>query len=367
MMSVTICSQSRTLLRLSEVSPQPIKWLWDWHIPLGHLTLFQGDPGVGKSLVAMDLCARISTGQSFPDGSAGACAGDVVIWNAEDGAKDVVRQRLEAAGADLDRVHVPHDDASAETIGLPSGVDTLDAQLTESRARMVVIDPIVAFLDRRIATHDDKSVRLALGPVSRLAKRHHCAVVVILHLNKESGPRAIYRGGGSIAFQATVRSSWHIAAHPWRPDQAVMAQVKNNYAPLQSSRCFQKLPSDPGPTLRWLDSCELAADQIAGSAIGKTQRPRDRARDLLEDFLAEEPRTSEEVQTFCDRHDLAERTVRRAKRELDVQRVGINVGGRRAVYVLLPGQPLPDEIPTSAIDCDPEVILQQMPNTPSEV
>jgi hypothetical protein len=385
MFSSVPCDATSGLLRLSQVVPQQLEWLWTSHIPLGYLTLFQGDPGVGKSLLALDLCSRVTTGRPFPDGSASADPADVLIWNTEDESKAAARERLAAAGADLHRVHVPDDDVAAESLRLPSGIATLDAHLIACRARLVVLDPIVAFLDRKINTHDDKSLRQALTPLAQTARRHRCAMILILHLNKQPGSHAIYRGGGSIAFQAAVRSSWHVARHPWRPDQGVIAHVKSNYGPLQPTRAFAKeqanadssphTPCAPSgtrsvpptlttphaaPTVRWLETCELAADQLAGGA-GRSYRPRDRARELMEDFLSDEPRTSAEVRRFCERHGLAERTVRRAKRELQLQRVAVNHAGRKSLYLLLPGQSLPDDIPTSSIECNPEEILRQMP------
>src|SRR5262245_50743113 len=106
--------------------------------------------------------------------------------------------------------------------------------LTQTGARLLVVDPIMAFLDPRILAGNDQSVRQALYPLARIAETHAWAVLLVRHLNKRGGSRSLYRGGGSIAFLGACRSGWLIARDPQAPSQCVLAQVKNNLAPPQS-------------------------------------------------------------------------------------------------------------------------------------
>src|SRR5215831_13080294 len=94
------------LQRVNELKPEPLSWLWQQRLGLGKLAMLDGDPGLGKSLVALDLCARLSTGRPMPDGSPGLGPGNALVLNAEDGPEDTTRPRLEALGADLERVFV---------------------------------------------------------------------------------------------------------------------------------------------------------------------------------------------------------------------------------------------------------------------
>ncbi len=49
-----------------QVQIRPIDWLWEPWLAQGVVAVIDGDPGVGKSSLTMDLVARITTGQPFP-------------------------------------------------------------------------------------------------------------------------------------------------------------------------------------------------------------------------------------------------------------------------------------------------------------
>ena len=91
---------------LCEWTPRPLSWFWPGRLALGKLAILDGDPGLGKSLVALDLCARLSTGRAFPDGRPCPGSGNALVLNGEDGVEDTIRPRLQALGADLERVFV---------------------------------------------------------------------------------------------------------------------------------------------------------------------------------------------------------------------------------------------------------------------
>src|SRR5262249_5535219 len=152
-------------------------WLRPGRLPLGKLSLLEGDPGLGKSLVTLDLCARLSRGLPFPDGSAGPGSCSSIVLNAEDGEADTIRPRLAALGADLDRVFVLR--RQADGLCFPSQLAVLEDAISRTGARLVVIDPLLAFLDGNVASGNDLSVRRALWPLGRLAERHHCANLLV--------------------------------------------------------------------------------------------------------------------------------------------------------------------------------------------
>src|SRR6185437_677137 len=131
------------LSAVGDLVSRPVSWLWPGRLALGKLAILDGDPGLGKSLVTLDLCARLSTGRPFPDDSAGPGPAAALILNGEDSAHDTVRPRLEALGADLQRVFVLHqdDDPDAQLLRLPTHTAVLDDALARTRARLLVIDP----------------------------------------------------------------------------------------------------------------------------------------------------------------------------------------------------------------------------------
>ncbi|HKB38211.1 MAG TPA: AAA family ATPase, partial [Gemmataceae bacterium] len=172
---------------ISQLTPRSVAWLWPARLALGKLALLEGDPGLGKSLLALDLCARLSTGRPFPDSDVPLDAGTVIVLNAEDDEQDTIRPRLQAMGADLDRIFVLHLDEAGPSLRLPGQTDLLEAALERTRARLVVLDPIVAFLESSGCQNSDQAVRRALLPLARLAGKYGCVILLIRHLNKHGG------------------------------------------------------------------------------------------------------------------------------------------------------------------------------------
>jgi hypothetical protein len=358
---------------VSQLATRSVAWLWPGRLALGKLAILDGDPGLGKSLVTLDLCARLSTGRPFPDGGAGPGPSGAVVLNGEDGDEDTIRPRLQALGADLERVFVPHRarDEAGYPLCFPGHADVLDEALTRTRARLVVIDPIMAFLSPGVIDRSDQSVRRPLFPLARLAEKHACVVLLVRHLNKRGGGRAVYRGGGSIGFLGACRSGWLIARDPHDPERCVLAQVKNNLAPAQPSLAYTVTPDASGaPALSWLGPTDWTADRLLGGGAGAAPvRERERARDFLAAVLADGPRTSRDVWAAAEAQDLSQRTIERAKHELAVRSVLVGRGATRVSYWLLPGQQLPEAIPPEDAPPDLEPWLAPLreqfpPSTP---
>ena len=369
----SISERAPSLRPFSQVVARPIDWLLPGRLPLGKLTIFEGDPGLGKSLITIDLCARLTTGKPLPDGSPGIEPCNCILLSAEDGAADTILPRLQAAGADLTRVFGFHRDGDdlAEPIRLPSQAGALGAMLTQTGARFVVIDPITAFLDPGVQIASDPAVRRALFPLQQLALQHRCAIELLLHLNKTGGSVALYRGLGSIAFNACCRSIWLAAHDPQDPGRSILTQVKTSLAARPPSLAYQLPPAGtPVPTVTWLGTSDLTADQLlTGPARLPPPSPRDRAREFLADFLEDGPRTARDIWAAAQEHGLAERTLRRAKLELNVRSLRVYVDKVPLNYWLLPGQQLPDSVPPEAVPPDLEEWLAPLrekypPSTP---
>src|SRR5436190_5379367 len=134
----------------SQVVSQAVSWLWPGRLPLGKLLILDGDPDLGKSMIALDLCARLSTGRPFPDGQPGLGPTSSLVLSAEDTAHDTIVPRLARLGADVRRVFVWERESDAETWPwqFPAQIDLLDDALTRTDARLAVLDPIMSFLDQ---------------------------------------------------------------------------------------------------------------------------------------------------------------------------------------------------------------------------
>ncbi|HEV3257462.1 MAG TPA: AAA family ATPase [Gemmataceae bacterium] len=357
----------------SQMVSRPVEWLWPNWLPLGKLALFEGDPGLGKSLITLDLCARLSTGKPLPDGSPGPGPCNCLLFSAEDGGEDTIRPRLEAAGADMDRIfgfYRDGDDLTAP-LCLPSQAGALDDILTQTRARLVVLDPITAFLDPGVQIASDPSVRRALFPLQRLAVKHRCVFELMRHLNKTGGGVALYRGMGSIAFTACCRCIWLVDEDPTDPTRSILAQVKASLAGRPPSLAYSlPPPGTPIPTVTWLGTSDLTADQLlAGPAKVPPPSPRQRASEFLAAVLEDGPLTSREIWAAAQEHDLAERTLQRVKDELGIRSVRVYLGKKQLSYWLLPGQELPDSVPPEARPPDLEPWLAPLreqfpPSTP---
>lgn len=243
----------------SLVTPFPIEWLWPGYLAAGSLAVLDGDPGLGKSLLTLDLAARVTTGRPWPDGAAASSPAAVLLLCAED-IETVVVARLQALGADLDRAYLWRHVHEHGWPRLPSDIGCLDEALEKTHGKLVIIDPIVAFLDKAVAMNSDAAVRRALLPLARLAEQRGCVILLVRHLNKNGGAHALYRGGGSIGIVAACRLAWLVGRDPRSEDRVILAQAKNNYSPRQPSLAYSLVASNVAA------SVPACADPVASSS-----------------------------------------------------------------------------------------------------
>jgi hypothetical protein len=338
----------------SQVTAEPVTWLWPSRLALGHLALLDGDPDQGKSLVTLDLCARLSTGRPWPDGTPLEAPGSAIVISAEDSDPQTVCPRLQAMGADPGRVFfLPLDEAGGIDFRLPSRPAALDAVLAETGARLVVIDPISAFLDAGVNTHSDGGVRRALAPLAALARKYRCAPLLVRHLTKDGRHRALYRGLGSIGLIGSCRSAWLIAADPRVPDRRVLAQEKNNLAAPQPSLAFEV--ADAGndlPALSWLGPCDWKADALLAAAGARPASPRpiDYAKEFLSELLRDGPRTTHEIRDKAEPLGLTKPTLNRARKALRLRTRRLFVDGKPTCYWMLRHHRLPPGVAPAGDD-----------------
>lgn len=229
-----------------EVEPRPVSWIWEGYVPEAMLTLLAGRPGEGKSTIAVDLTARVTRE-----------GGSVLFISAEDDWGRVLRPRLEAAKALLDRVYSI--DLQKHGFELPSGIGTLQEALRETQAKLVVLDPINAFIALEVNSHRDHHVRRVLGPLSQLAEKTNVAILALGHLNKSNEEDPLTRVGGSIAYVAAARQVLVAAADPNNEDRRILAPVKSNVARLNPPLAYRVEEAEISAGIKtsriqWLDT-----------------------------------------------------------------------------------------------------------------
>jgi hypothetical protein len=304
----------------SDVITKEVEWLWAGRIPKGKLTMFDGDPDVGKSVVTMDLSARVSTGRTFPDGA--PCeVGNVLIANLEDAKDDTIVPRLKAHGADLSRIRILDG-----MLDIPRDVPLLEQYVEEYEIALLIIDPVLTVLGGD--ANKDQDSRKALTPVKDMAERTDVAVVAVRHLNKNVSLSAIQRGGGNMGLIGVARAGAFFAYHPDEDGQRVMAPHKSNLAEKPASLAFRLVNCEVHgnvPRVEWHGATEHDANSLTGSSTDKTEL--DAAKEFLRAELADGPMWSKQV--FKDAHDagVAQKTLYRAKDALRVKSEKVGVEG----------------------------------------
>lgn len=327
------------IVRLSDVQPEEVSWLWPGRIALGKLTLIAGDPGLGKSFLTLDLAARVSRGVPWPDAPGVAQpTGGVVLLNAEDGVADTIHPRLDAAGADMNRIVAleavrsvgERGRESMRTFDLSRDLLALECAIrVVGECRLVVIDPITAYLGAT-DSHKNAEVRGLLAPLGELAARHRVAVIAVTHLNKSGSGPAIYRAIGSLAFTAAARSAWAVCKAPDEDRRRLLLPIKNNIAPDAGGLAYRIASCGIGtrPAVEWMGAVSLSADDALGVERTDGRSERDDAGEWLRELLQGGPRLTTEVEAEANAAGFKMATVRRAKAALGIKVRKRGYGGK---------------------------------------
>jgi hypothetical protein len=292
-------------VRLSDVQPEQVEWLWRERIAIGKLTLIVGDPGQGKSFLTLDIAARVSRGAPWPDAPDDKQpAGDVILLTAEDDLGDTVRPRLDAHEADVNRIIAIRgarfvDDNEERMVNLATDLDSIRRVIQEANEpRAIIIDPVSAYLGKT-DSHKNAEVRAVLAPLSELAAELRVAVIAVSHLRKGEGA-ALYRTMGSLAFIAAARSAWVVCKDEADSKRRLMLPLKSNIAPDVGGLAFAIMPHgfDSQPVVCWeAEPVTKAADDAIGHGRKRGPEPneRDDAAVWLREQLANGPRPGRAV------------------------------------------------------------------------
>ena len=298
------------MIRMSEIQQTEVEWLWYPYIPFGKLTIIQGNPGEGKTFFAMQLAAACTNRKYLPQMEPFEPF-NVIFQTAEDGLGDTVKPRLVSAEADMERVLVIDDTEHPLTLA----DKRIENAIRENNARLVIIDPLQAFLGANVDMNRANEVRPILRRLADTAQNTNCAIVMIGHLNKASGSQSTYRGLGSIDITAVVRSLLFIGKVKTDPTTRVIVHEKSSLAPPGQSLAFS-LGDEKG--FRWIGAYDISAeDLLAGGEGNKTELKQELAVKLITEFLAEGKKVSSaEINAEARERGISERTVRLAKNSM---------------------------------------------------
>jgi putative DNA primase/helicase len=331
---------------LSDVEAKPVCWLWPGRIARGKLTIIAGNPGLGKSQITASIAAVVTNGGRWPVDCQQCEPGNVLFLSAEDDPADTLRPRLEAAGADLSRVHI----VDGVTLGyggdgrrmsraftLQADVQALGSKLTELRdVAVVVIDPITAYLGDT-DSHKNADVRGLLAPLSELAARHDTAIIGVSHLTKAEGAQALMRVTGSLAFVAAARAAYLVTADPQDKTRRLFLPMKNNLGPDTTGLAFHiegATISSPAGTLvtsrvSWesVPVAMTADEAMDAESASRNVSALDTAIDWLRDTLARGPVAAADVFDLAKGKGIANKTLQRASKELEVRKEKVAMTG----------------------------------------
>jgi hypothetical protein len=317
----------------SEVEQRPVRWLWPGRFASGKMGILAGFPDTGKTNLACDIAARVSAGLEWPDGSGRAERGRALFMSAEDDPADTLAPRLQAAGADLANVAfvgmTVRTREGARMLNLGEDLDRL-SRLVDALGgvRLLVIDPISAYLGGRIDGHRNTEVRAVLSPVGEWAERHGAAVVCVTHFNKGGSGRALYRITDSLAFTASARTAWVVVEE--RDDvlglsgRKLMLKGKNNLAGDPGGLAYRlegvELPGGVAASrVAWDGAVSVSADEAMEPPQQARRSPaRDSAAEFLDELLALGPVRADEAEAAAADAGHSGAAVRRARTALGV-------------------------------------------------
>lgn len=369
-----------SLIRASDVIPEPISWLWNGWLAAGKMHVFGGAPGTGKTTISMGLAATVTTGGRWPDGTRSS-AGNVVIWSGEDDPVDTLVPRLSLSGADLTKVYFIADIREGNerrSFDPARDMEPLRRKLAEiGGVRLLIVDPVVSAIAGD--SHKNAEVRRGLQPLVDLAGSMRCALLGITHFSKGTGGRdPVERLTGSLAFGALARVVLVAAKHQEEGEDGrtvrLFCRAKSNIGPDDGGFEYDlhqaELKTHPGifaSSVLWGEAVEGAARELLATADatgddGEGGTLAD-AKRFLGDLLADGPMRAGEIFKDADQAGYSKRSIQRAANAIKIER---HKNGMKGGWTWR----LPSKMPIlteDAVDAEQETLAPLAPSAASSV
>lgn len=300
------------VMKMSEVEETVVQWLWYPFIPFGKVTLIQGNPGKGKTWLAMAIAAYCTNGKELPN-ALPIEPFNVLYQTAEDGIADTIKPRLAKCGADMTRVRFINEDEKQ----LSMTDDRIEKAIRQNNVRLMIMDPIQAYLGANMDMNRANEIRPLFRHLSTIAERTGCAIVLIGHLNKSSGSQSDYRSLGSIDIAAAVRSILFVEKVEKEKEQdiRVVYQQKDSLAKKENPVAFSL--GEEG--LTWLGEYDISIeDLLMGKAGTKKETKLEKAQKLILELLNKRKvMCLEELEAELLAYGISSRTGRDARKQLE--------------------------------------------------
>ena len=301
------------LIHMEDVVSKEVEWLWYPYIPYGKITIIEEDPGEGKTTLVLKLAAALSRGLPLP------CDDDkeyepihIIYQTAEDGIEDTIKPRLEKAGADCSMIRVI-DETDKE---LSMTDDRLEQAIIETKGRLIILDPIQAYIGATVDMHRANEIRPVLKHIGMIAEKHNCAIILIGHMNKASGSKSTYRGLGSIDIQATARSVLLVARLRDKPNIRIMAHDKSSLAPAGDAIGFE-MTEDNGMVC--IGPYDITIDELLSGNEGRGKKKLDIAENFIKEYFGtNKVIPSNEIMMEAAKRSIKRNTLLSAKKKLGI-------------------------------------------------
>lgn len=324
----------------ANIQSVPISWLWEGRIAIGKLTMIAGDPGLGKSFVTVNIATNVSKGYNWPVDNSTPPIGDVIFLSAEDDPADTIKPRLEAMGADCNRIYIieaiqeeaeTKNESTQRMFSFKRDIETLSDLLSSlPNCNLVIIDPISAYLDST-DSNNNSDIRGLLAPLSVLAGKHKVAIVLVSHLNKNSSVASAYRVMGSLAFTAAVRTAYIVTKDKDNPERRLFMPLKNNIAKDKKGFAYSIVEGENKmPIIEWEpEAVEMTLDEALGPIQTNDERTAtSEAMDFLCILLKSGPLKVNDIQKEAKQACINTKPLRTAYGKLNIKskKVGFNPG-----------------------------------------
>lgn len=295
---------------MADVPLLEVEWLWKPYIPFGKVSIIQGNPGEGKTTLALRLASACSKGEAFHEMEAHEPF-NVIYQTAEDGLGDTIKPRLIEAEADLSRVFVI--DEADNVLSLLD--ERIEKAIKEKNARLIILDPLQGYLGTETDMNRANEIRPIFRRLGEIAQETGCAIVLIGHLNKAVTSNSAYRGLGSMDFRAAARSVLLVGRLRKEPNVRVIIHDKSSLAPEGKPIAFN-LGNDEG--FHWLDGYEdITSDEILNGFGGKAENKTAQAEELIRSVLADGTEIPcDEIFQQATERGISKRTVNEAKKQI---------------------------------------------------